>query len=86
MLRYPLQNVGLNTDQKNLNPILLLEMKYFINLKEIIYLSILFTVLAVYFDIHGEKHVLSFIINHVIALLIALIISRAIYYVITRKK
>jgi hypothetical protein len=71
---------------KNLNPILLLEMKLFTEFKEIIYLSIFFTVLAVYFDIYGEGHVLSFIINHVIALLIALIVSRVIYRYITGKK
>lgn len=50
-----------------------------IGFKEIIPLAVLFTILAVYFDIHGEEHVLSFIIDHVIALLIALIVSKVIY-------
>ncbi len=71
---------------KNLNPILLLEMKILPGLKEIFYLTVFFTILAVYFDIYGERHVLSFIINHVIALLLALIISRGIYHFITSKK
>jgi hypothetical protein len=61
-------------------------MKLFTGFKEIIFLSIFFTILAVYFDIYGERHVLSFIINHTIALLIALIVSRAIYHFITSKK
>jgi hypothetical protein len=43
---------------------------------EIIFLSIFFTFLAIYFDIHGERGILTFIINHVIALVIALIVSK----------
>ena len=50
--------------------------------KEIVALAALFTLLALYFDIHGEKHVLGFVIDHVIALLLALIISKVIYSVI----
>ena len=50
-----------------------------ISLREITILTIFFTALAVYFDIHGEKHVLSHILNHIIALLLALVFSRAIY-------
>lgn len=50
--------------------------------KEIIYLSVLFTILALYFDIYGAHHVLTFIIDHVIALLLALLISKIIYKVI----
>lgn len=50
-----------------------------LELKEIIGLVVLFTILALYFDIHGEKHVLSFVIDHVIALLLALLISKVIY-------
>ena len=61
-------------------------MKVQIGVKEIFYLSIFFTALALYFDIHQEHHVLSFIINHVIALLIALLVSKAIYYIITNHK
>jgi hypothetical protein len=60
--------------------------KLSISITEIVLLSILFTSLAVYFNIHGEQHVLSFIINHVIALLLALLISKAIYYLITKRK
>jgi len=48
-------------------------------LKEIILLTLVFTLLAVYFDIHEEQHVLMFTINHVIALLLALILSKIIY-------
>jgi hypothetical protein len=47
--------------------------------KEIVGLVVLFTILALYFDIHGEKHVLGFVIDHVIALLLALLISKVIY-------
>ena len=57
-----------------------------ISLKEISVLTIFFTALAVYFDIHGEHHVLSFIINHVIALLLALILSKTIYHIIGIRK
>lgn len=53
-----------------------------LELKEIVALAALFTLLALYFDIHGEKHVLGFVIDHVIALLLALIISKVIYSVI----
>jgi hypothetical protein len=51
-------------------------MKIEIGLFEIFYLSIAFTLLALYFDVHKEHHILTFILNHVIALAIALIISR----------
>ncbi len=61
-------------------------MKIKIGAKEIFYLSVFFTILALYFDIYGEKHVLSFIINHVIALLIALLVSRVIYHFLTKHK
>jgi hypothetical protein len=61
-------------------------MKLEIGVKEIFYLSIFFTALAVYFDIHGEQNVLSFIINHVIALLIALLVSKAIYHILKNRK
>lgn len=50
--------------------------------KEIIGLAVLFTILALYFDIHGEKHVLGFVIDHVIALLLALLMSKVIYNII----
>jgi hypothetical protein len=48
-------------------------------LKEIILLTIVFTLLAVYFDIHEEQHVLMFTRNHVIALLLALSLSKIIH-------
>jgi Kef-type K+ transport system membrane component KefB len=51
-------------------------MKVRIEFTEIFFLTIFFTALAIYFDIHREHHVLTFIINHVIALFLALIISR----------
>lgn len=55
-------------------------------LKEIVLLTIFFTMIAIYGDIHGEHHVLMFIINHVIALLLALILSKAIYHIIRSRK
>ena len=57
-----------------------------IQIKEIIYLSIFFTLLALYFNIHKEHNVLTFIIEHVVALLLALILSKVIYYIITNIK
>ncbi len=51
-------------------------MKIEIGLFEIFYLTIAFTALAWYFDIHREHHILTFILNHLIALTIALILSR----------
>jgi hypothetical protein len=56
-----------------------------LRIMEIVILSIIFTGLAVYFNIYGEKHVLSFIINHVIALLIALLISKLLYQFIKKQ-
>jgi len=53
-------------------------MKIEVGLFEIFYLSIAFTILALYFDVHKEHHILTFILNHVIALALALIISRVI--------
>jgi hypothetical protein len=54
-------------------------MNFRVNFTEVFYLSIFFTILALYFNIYGERNVLSFIISHVIALLVALIVSRVIY-------
>ncbi len=51
-----------------------------ISIREIIFLTIFFTALAIYFDIHGEGHVLTFVINHVIALLLALVASKVVYH------
>ena len=61
-------------------------MKIEFNVKEILLLSVFFTVLALYFDVFGEKHVLSFIIDHIIALLIALFIARIVYKVLLKFK
>jgi len=61
-------------------------MSNIISLKEITLLTIFFTTLAVYYDIHGEHHVLSYILNHIIALLLALILSKSIYHIIRTRK
>lgn len=61
-------------------------MSNIISLKEITFLTIFFTALAVYFDIHGEHHVLSYILNHIIALLLALIFSKTIHNFIRNRK
>ncbi len=61
-------------------------MKANIKIKEIIYLSIFFTLLALYFNIHKEHNVLTFITEHVVALLLALILSKVVYYIITNIK
>jgi hypothetical protein len=53
---------------------------------EIFYLTILFTALALYLDIHGEKSVYNFIVNHIIALVIALLVSKVIYRVLSKIK
>lgn len=53
-------------------------MRLEIGLFEIFYLTIIFTLLALYFDVHKQHHILTFILNHVIALAIALFISRII--------
>ena len=51
----------------------------FINYEEILYLSIFFTLLAMYFNIHGKKHISTFVVSHIVSLLIALILSRILY-------
>jgi hypothetical protein len=61
-------------------------MRVNIDLKEIFYLSIFFTLLAMYFNVHKEQNVLTFILDHLLALLIALIISKVIYHIITKLK
>ena len=52
-----------------------------IDYKEIIVLSILFTSLAYYFDIHRKKRVSSYVLTHVLAIAIALGISKMAYAV-----
>ena len=51
-----------------------------IQYKEIIALSILFTSLAYYLDIHRKKSVNVYIINHLVAIGVSLIISKFIYH------
>ena len=53
-------------------------MKIEISISDIFYLTIAFTALAWYFDIHRQHHILTFILNHLIALTIALFLSRMI--------
>ena len=57
-----------------------------ISLRDITLLTIFFTTLAIYYDIHGEHHILSYILNHIIALLLALILSKTIYHIIRNRK
>ena len=54
-------------------------MKNNITIFEILILTIVFTLMAIYFNIHGEHHILQFVTNHVIALLLALLLSKIIY-------
>ncbi len=53
---------------------------------EIFYLTIIFTALALYLDVHGEKRVYNFIVNHIIALVIALLVSKIIYHALAKLK
>ena len=53
-------------------------MNFQIKFKEIFYLTILITIIALYLDIHDNNNVLMFVINHVFALLIALVVSKII--------
>jgi hypothetical protein len=57
-------------------------MKLEISISDIFCLTIAFTGLAWYFDIHRKHHILTFILNHGIALIIALILSRIITYLL----
>ncbi len=61
-------------------------MKLEIGFKEIAILSIFFTGLAIYLDIHHEKQVLSFTINHTVSLLLALLISKLVYNIYKKNK
>jgi hypothetical protein len=61
-------------------------MRFKASWNEIFYLTILFTALALYLDIHGEKGVYNFIVNHIIALVIALLVSKIIYRIVTKIK
>jgi hypothetical protein len=50
-----------------------------IQYKEIIALSILFTSLAYYLDIHRRKRVNVYIVSHLVAIAVSLLISKLIY-------
>ena len=52
---------------------------------EVVVLSILFTALAIWSNIHHKRHVIMFMITHVVALLIALVISKIIYELQVKK-
>ena len=56
-------------------------MMFDIDYKEIIVLSIIFTLLAYYFDIHRKKRINSYVFSHVLAIVISLGISKLIYAV-----
>jgi len=51
-----------------------------IDIIEITSLTLLFTFLAFNINIHANKHVIAFVIEHVIALCVALFISGLFYY------
>ena len=53
-------------------------MNIVIGIKEVAILTVFFTVIALYYDIYNQDHILSFVINHVIALLIALGVAKLI--------
>ncbi len=57
-----------------------------LSIKEIIALSVLFTALAIYMNIHEEKIVYDFLADHIVALGLALIISRIIYEVFQKRR
>jgi len=57
-----------------------------LNIKEIIALSIFFTVLAVYMNIHENKIVYDFLADHIIALGIALVVSRVFYELFQKRR
>ncbi len=56
------------------------------NIKEIILLSVFFTALAIYMNIHEEKIVYDFLADHILALGIALVVSRVFYDVFQKKR
>lgn len=53
-------------------------MKIVLGFKEIAILTVLFTALALYYDIYRNEYVLPFVIHHVIALLISLGLAKLI--------
>ncbi len=57
-----------------------------IGYREILLLGTFFTALAVYLNIHEERHVFDFIVGHFIALLLALVVSRVIYEIFKKRK
>ena len=56
------------------------------DIKEIVLLSIFFTALAVYMNIHEDKIVYDFLADHILALGIALLVSRVFYDVFQKRK
>jgi Kef-type K+ transport system membrane component KefB len=56
------------------------------SVKEIIFLTIFFTALALYLDIHGQHHVVSCVIHHMIALFIAIVLAKIISTIYARCK
>jgi hypothetical protein len=61
-------------------------MKIILGVKEITILTIVFTALALYYDIYNQDHILSFVINHAVALLVALGIAKVINTIYLRFK
>jgi hypothetical protein len=57
-----------------------------LSLREIIIMSIFFTILAVYMNIHEDKIVYDFLADHILSLGIALIVSRIIYEIFQKRK
>jgi len=57
-----------------------------LNIKEIIGLSIFFTILAIYMNIHENKIVYDFLADHILALGLALIVSRVFYELFQKRR
>jgi hypothetical protein len=57
-----------------------------LNMKEIFFLTIFFTLLAIYMRVHKDKIIYGFLADHILALGIALIISRVIYDLFQKTK
>ncbi len=57
-----------------------------LSLKEIVFLSIFFTLLAVYMNIHEDRIVYDFLADHVLALGIALLVSRIFYELFQKRR
>ena len=72
----------MKTGQKTCNPstifilIRMFKINMTININRLILLTIIFTLLAMYMNIHEEKIVYNFITEHIIALIVSLILSK----------